>query len=380
MVRVTLAAVLLCVGAVGMPRAQAPAQGHSLTGRWSLDRAASQFPPDVGFDVDWAPGSAAGGATSAGGRGRRSSGGGSAAPFSGRRESVDDATRLKQLTEEVRTPPALLTIIDTPSAVTVTTGDGSSRTFHPSGREETLQLGTVPLPVVARRDADRLVVQYSVEQGRELRYTYARDAGGRLTIDVQFVERGGGDHVLRVYDAAADTDEAAAPPTQPERVPAAPPERGSVPAGGASQPGANPQPGGDLRGLTKLGVVVEGLTPQAAACGLTEAAVQAAVVKRLTDTGLTVSRNTDEPTYIYVSVMTSSLPDRLCVSRYDVFLNTNTSATLAYQQSPALVTATLLHKGGLAGGSAAAHADAVLKGVEGYVDGFVTRIRDANGR
>jgi hypothetical protein len=377
--RETLVAVLLVFCAIA-PRAQTPAAGSSLTGRWALDRAASQFPPDVGFDVDWAASAGSGGGGTAGAsRGRRSGPTAAGAPFSARRESAEDATRLKQLTAEVRTPPTLLTIIDTPAAVTVTADDGSSRTFHPTGREETLQLGTVPLPVVARRDGNRLVVEYSVEQGRELRYTYGRDASGRLTVEVQFVERGNGDHVLRVYDPASDTEPAPAPsPPPPDRVPPAAPERASAPAGGASRPAVNQQPGGDLRGLTTLGVVVEGLTAQAAACGLTESALQTAVAKRLTAAGLTVSRNSDEPTYVYVSVMTSSLPNGLCVSRYDAFLNSNTTATLSYQQAPVLVEATLLHKGGLSGGSAATHGDAVVKAVAEYVDGFIARIRDAN--
>jgi hypothetical protein len=38
----------------------------------------------------------------------------------------------------------------------------------------------------------------------------------------------------------------------------------------------------------------------------------------------------------------------------------------------------LLHKGGLAGGSPAAHADGVLKSVLEYLDQFTTRIREAN--
>jgi hypothetical protein len=38
----------------------------------------------------------------------------------------------------------------------------------------------------------------------------------------------------------------------------------------------------------------------------------------------------------------------------------------------------LLHKGGLAGGAPATHGQAVVRGVQEFVDGFVTRIRDAN--
>jgi hypothetical protein len=43
-----------------------------------------------------------------------------------------------------------------------------------------------------------------------------------------------------------------------------------------------------------------------------------------------------------------------------------------------LVQVSLLHKGGIAGGSSTAHAEAVLRGVQEYVDQFSTRIHDAN--
>jgi hypothetical protein len=138
------------------------------------------------------------------------------------------------------------------------------------------------------------------------------------------------------------------------------------------------QPDAELKGLTKLGIVVEDLSPQAAACGLNQGALETAVSKRLSDAGFTVRRNSDEDTYVYVNVITTSLSTGLCVSRYDVFLYTHTTAKLAYQTTPVLVQVSLLHKGGLAGGAAAAHAEAVLRGVQEYVDQFSIRIRDAN--
>ena len=68
----------------------------------------------------------------------------------------------------------------------------------------------------------------------------------------------------------------------------------------------------------------------------------------------------------------------LCVSRYDAFLFTHTTAKLSYQETPVLVQVSLLHKGGIAGGASATHAAGVLRGVQEYVDQFSTRIRDAN--
>ena len=175
------------------------------------------------------------------------------------------------------------------------------------------------------------------------------------------MERSGGDRVRRVYETAS------APPstaeTSPDRLPAQT---------------FNQQPDAELKGLTKLGIVVEGLSPQAAACGLNQAALETAVSTRLSNAGFKVLPNSDEDTYIYVNVITSSLSNGLCVSRYDAFLYTHTTAKLSYHETPVLVQVSLLHKGGIAGGAPAAHAEGVLRGVNEYVDQFSTRIHDAN--
>ena len=138
------------------------------------------------------------------------------------------------------------------------------------------------------------------------------------------------------------------------------------------------KPDAELKGLTKLGLVVEGLSPQAAACGLSQGTLETAVSKRLSDAGFTVLRNSDEDTYVYINVITTSVSTGLCVSRYDAFLYTHTTAKLSYQETPVLVQVSLLHKGGIAGGASAAHAEGVLRGVQEQVDQFSTRIRDAN--
>jgi hypothetical protein len=140
----------------------------------------------------------------------------------------------------------------------------------------------------------------------------------------------------------------------------------------------NQQPGAELKGLRKLGSVVEDLSPQARACGLNQNDLETSVSKRLSDAGFTVRRNSDEDSYVYVDIITTNLSTGLCVSRYDVFLYTHTTAKLSYQQAPVLVEVSLLHKGGIAGGAPAAHADSVLRGVMEYLDQFTMRIRDAN--
>lgn len=371
MTRSSLAAILVVASVVGIhDRTRVWAQDTSpLAGRWALNRELSQFPREIGFGADWFAAGAAGlDPPASGGRGRRGPGGGGTAVPQARRESADDGKRVQQLTAEVRNPPALLTIAETPTAVTITDDRGHSRTFHPNGKEEVLQLDGVAVAVTAKREAGRLVVLYGVEQGRELRYSYSRTASPpRLVVEVQFIERGEGDAVRRLYDTASATETRA-----PARA-VAPGPSDRLPAQTLNQ-----QPGAELKGLTKLGIVVEDLSPQAAACGVSQRTIETAVSTRLSDAGFRVLTNSDEDTYVYVNIITTSLSAGLCVSRYDVFLYTHTTATLSYQAAPVLVQVSLLHKGGIAGGTAAAHAEGVLRGVQEYVDQFSTLIHNAN--
>jgi len=378
---------------MGTPRpASAERQDASVAGLWRLNRELSQLPREIGFKVDWLPaGGSAQGAGGSGGRGGRGSSGGGAGAFTGR-ESEEDAKRQEQLTEEVRNPSARLAIVETPTAITITDDRGQSRTFHPDGKREVLQLDGVPVGVTTKREAGRLVVLYQVQQGRELRYTFLRtESPAQLVVDVQFVQRGGGDRVRRVYEPTSTTEAStpATPPAVPAGAPAKPdaalPPGGASSSTGAATPAGRPtaetfnqQPDAELKGLSNLGVVVEDLSSQAAACGLNQNSLATVLAKQLTDAGFKVRQNSDEDTYLYVNVITSSLSTGLCVSRYDAFLYTHTTAKLSYQETPVLVQVSLLHKGGIAGGAAANHGAAVLRGLQEYVEQFTTRIRDAN--
>jgi len=366
------------------------AQHASLAGRWTLNRELSQFPRELGFGADLLEGGPGSESTTAGrGRGRGRTRTGGPAGFSSRRESEEDARRTRELTAEVRNPPARLTIAETPAAITVTDDRGQSRTFHPDGKQEVIRLGDLPVPVIAKWESDHLVVAYKVEEGRELRYVYASTPDPpQLSVEVHFIERGGSDSVKRVYEPSAATD-TASPIAEGSRPAAASTSQAPESArpggpGSGKPPAATPehafaqQPGAELKGLTRLGLVVEDLGQQAVACGLNQATLESSVSKSLSDAGLTVLRNTDEDTYVYVSVITARLSTGFCVSRYDAFLYTHTTARLSYQNTPVLVQVSLLHKGGIAGGTSGTHADDVLKGVKQFVDQFTGQIRDAN--
>jgi hypothetical protein len=362
---VTTAAILVLLPAASGAQPAAP-----LAGVWTLNRSLSEFPREIGFNVDWIPAPDSGQRTgsSSGGRGRRGSGGnrGDDRPAPTSRESYDDARRVQLLTAEIRNPPVRLMLVDTPAAVTITNELGQSRTLHPDGKQESIEIQGVPIPVTTKRDGSQLVVTYRVEEHRDVRYTYSHSASpSQLIVDVQLLDHGAGDKARRIYEPGVATETAASPP----------PAGAAAPASSRRDPAAafDARPGAELKGLKSLGILVEELSPQAIACGLNHDSLETALWKRLADAGFTVRKNSDEDTYVYVNVMAATVASGACLSRYDAFLYTHATANLSYRDQPVLVQVSLMHRGGL-GTSAAT----VVRGLENFIDLFVTQIRDAN--
>lgn len=349
-------------------------------GIWTLNRSLSEFKADIGFNISWVPTPETGsqsGASAGGGRGRRggsSGGGGGTArsggdPFSARGESYDDSRRLQMLTSEVRNPPARMTVVDTAAAFTITNELGQSRTLHPDGRQEVIEIQGIPVSTTAKRDGDQIVVMYHVEKDRDLRYTFSRSASPpQLIVDVQFLEKGAGDKARRIYEPGLD-------PRTLTKTAAAP---GSTAPGGKTPESFDQRPGAELKGLNSLGILVENLSSQATACGLEHNALESALSKRLKDAGFTVRTNSDEDTYVYVNLQTTRQSEGVCVTRYDAFLYTQATAKLSYHEQPVLVQVSLIHRGGIGSSAPVSHAAAVGKGLQDYVDLFITQIRDAN--
>jgi hypothetical protein len=369
------------VAAALAPAAAARAQSTSpIAGVWRLNRSLSEVPPEIGFNVNWIAPPSRGGQNSGsggGGRGRRGSGGGDAVPgsFPTSHESYDDARRLQLVTADARNPAMRLMIVDAAAAVTITNELGQSRTLHPTGKDEAVEIQGVSFIVTTRRDGDRLVVNYAIERNRDVRYTYSRSANpSQLIVEVQFLEHGSGDKATLVYEPAPETQTAA------PAAASAPPAAGAKPPAGTEQRGEvfDERPGAELKGLKSVGILVEELSTRAVACGLNRDSIEAALSKRLVAGGLAVRRNSDEDTYVYVNIMATGLPDGTCVSRYDAFLYTHGTATLSYRDRPVLVQVSLMHRGGLGNSAPSAHAAAVTRGLENFVDLFVTQIHDAN--
>lgn len=358
----------------------------SIAGIWVLNPSLTQRPDEIGFSPAWAGAGGDAGGRSGGGRGRRggSGAGGSATGVpSVSRESIDDSTRIQQLTGEARTPPAQITIVEKAASVSIADDQGHSRTFHPNGTLEQLTIGTVALPTTARWDAGSLVVVFDVESGRQLRYTYTPAANPtRLLVDIRFLEHGHeGDNVRLTYETPEAHNRAvlAGQPTS-TAAPAAPAAPSPAVSGGmppAARPPVLP-PGSELRGLTTIGTTVEDLTAQAAACGLDQAKIKTSVARILADAGFKTQPDHNEETYVLVSIVTSRLPDGVCISRYDASLVSQGDATFPYLKGLVAVEVPLLRQGGMAGGSPAAHASAVMEAIAKAVNGFVSQIRATN--
>ena len=320
-------------------------QASPLAGVWTLNRSLSELPREFGFNIDTL--------TTAGGR----------------RDSSQDAQRVQLLTGEVRNPPGRLMIVDSPAAVTITNELGQSRTLHPTGREETIDIQGVLFQVTSRHDGDRLVAVYHVAQDRDVRYTYSTSAvPARLSVEVQFLERGAGDKATRMYEAGVG----AAPITTTKAA--------DAPSGTSQQPREtfDQRPGAEFKGLKSLGILVEELGATAAACGLSHDAIESALSKRLSDGGVTVRKNSDDDTYVYVNVITTSVANGICVSRYDAFLYTYATAKLSHRDQPVLVQVSLMHRGSIDSSGVSGHAAAVTRGLASYIDAFVTQIQSAN--
>jgi hypothetical protein len=407
MSRVTVTVGLLVLSAVmlvGQTRPPTPAAAD-FDGTWQLNRELSQFPRDVGFGMDVT------------GAGKPASGDTGAAEMVGqgsnpglavnRPASREEAMNSRQLVAEVRTPPLRLTIARSGATLVITDERGRSRTYHPDGREAFTPFDAAPVATVSRWEAGRLVVRYKVEPGREVRYTVSRRASPpQLVVQADLLERGGRDTIVRVYDAARPEDPLPdplpvppAPPQTPPVIPlpsqrpgAAPPTSAPAPApaqpdvlrpaapavpGSAAPANLDQTPGAELKGLSALGVLVEELGREAASCGLTQAALEAAAAKSLSAAGLKVLQ-TDEDSYLYIRVVTALTTTGSCFSRYDATVYSYTAATMSYGSRPALVQVSLLTRGGMSVGGAKGHGESVTRAITQYVDQFATQIRDAN--
>lgn len=368
--------------AIAAPGRTSAQSSTDLSGTFTLDKNASQMPREVGFGANFLPVSRGDNAPSGGGGNRRGgrgdSGGGSSTPLPALRpqgESIDDAHRRQKLTDEVLTPPVRLTIVDTADVVTITDDQGRARTVHPGASAESLSIEGTSVLTVARREEGKLIVQYAVADLRQVRYTYSRIEGSTsLAVDVEFLERNKpGDKVRRIYNTADPANASAS---------ASAGAGGLASAASGAAPGVPattvPREGSEYVGLKRIGIVVEEPSSQAVGCGLKRDTLEAAVAKPFTDVGIRTSVNSDEDTYLHVTLLTSTLPSGMCVTRYDWALYSMAPSTLSYQKTSFLAQVLLARKGGLAGSMPAAHGGDVVRGLTDGLVQLAGTVRDAN--
>jgi hypothetical protein len=218
--RMTIAALMVAAVAAAAAGGDsvAAADNPNFAGRWTLSRALSQFPRDVGFGVLIPPGLGAGEFDS-----------GAAAALMPRNESETEARNVRQLVDEVRTPSPHLTIVQSDTGISITDDQGQSRRLRPDGKDDFLPFNGSPVATMTRWEGAYLVVRYKVAKDREVRYTYSRKLDPpQLIVQVQFVERGDRDVITRVYEPFRDEESptpagATAPGAIPARVPQNPP-------------------------------------------------------------------------------------------------------------------------------------------------------------
>jgi hypothetical protein len=132
--------------------------------------------------------------------------------------------------------------------------------------------------------------------------------------------------------------------------------------------------------LTTIGTTVDELGAPGAACGLDQKQLKASVAGMLSSAGFKTQPDGNEETYVLVSVVTSRLADGMCISRYDTSLVSDADATFPYLKGTVAIQVPLLREGGMAGGSPAQHAKAVMDAVAKSVTNFIAQIRAMNGK
>jgi hypothetical protein len=200
-------AMLLGIGHATVSAAQS-GPGASLAGTWTLDPYVSDHPEQVAralrFDTGQADqGVVAGpngreGEFGRGGFGRNGSGGfGRPGTTRGQaREplSAADQKLLSELTDTIRFAPTTLTIAQTDTTVSISTGATlAPDTLHTDGKAEKHQLTSGTVERTARWEGPQhLVVEYEVGHAGTLTYTYqVAPTTGQLVVRINFERRPG---------------------------------------------------------------------------------------------------------------------------------------------------------------------------------------------
>jgi hypothetical protein len=190
--------LFLVILGTAAPRLHAADPTSRLAGRWTIDKEHSEFPADMGFEVEVdaaAEGSAAS-VNPSRGRGRT---GGASSSLAIAHEGEQTLKILGDVTDEAEHPWPVLTIGAADGVVTITDGGAQTRRFHP-GKDDEQRLADGGITTHTKWDKNALVVDYEVEKDRDVRYTYSRASDtAPLAVEVSFRDHGHGDTVRRMY-------------------------------------------------------------------------------------------------------------------------------------------------------------------------------------
>jgi hypothetical protein len=190
--------LLLAIFGAPAPRLRALDPATRLVGRWTIDKDHSEFPDEIGFDVQ-VEAAAQGSTPSANASRSHGRTGGAASGLAIAREGEQTLKMLGDVTEEAQHPWPVLTIGEVEGVITMTDGGTDTRRFRP-GKDDEQRLADGGITTHTKWDKNVLVVDYEVEKDRDVRYTYSRTSDdGPLVVEVSFRDHGHGDIVRRVY-------------------------------------------------------------------------------------------------------------------------------------------------------------------------------------
>ncbi|MBN4048122.1 hypothetical protein JYU09_00920 [bacterium AH-315-O15] len=136
-----------------------------------------------------------------------------------------------------------------------------------------------------------------------------------------------------------------------------------------------------LKGLTAVDVLIEGLSDQAASCGVTETGLTTAASKALLDNGVRVDASARPTLYVNVNTMyLDQLPLNLrqCVSNIGVKLHSFLTATVPHSAQPVFGKFMLADGHGMNASSSANHGQRTRDFVFELVEAIAVDIRIAN--
>jgi hypothetical protein len=191
----------LCAGTVLAAARQSPADVASIVGVWTLNKDASDAPPERPNGGDRQRGGDEAGAGRGRGFGGRGGGFGRGGGRGGGGGNPEDMRRRMQAIRDIMDAPERLTITQTESLIIITAGDGRTTRLSPDGK--TIKDESTGLQRKTRRENGNLVSEITGGRDKMIE-TYAADPDHhqlRVSVRIENSRLPNGGVIHRVYDA-----------------------------------------------------------------------------------------------------------------------------------------------------------------------------------